>query len=293
MPAGGKSTVRSRRLGAALRRLRLNALLDQEHAAEAVACSTAKISRIESGIVSARVGDVRMLLDLYQVEDEAERKLLEKLARDSNKRGWWMDFKTDQPIREILGDFLALESDATYIRTWQPLVVPGLLQIADYTRALTEASPDAVDGAAADLVVKVREARRQAFEERGTRLAAVIWEPALTGRMPDRSVHREQLTHLVSMARRPNVTIQVLPISEWAAARASPSFVAFSYARETTPEVVVHDTASNCVILEDPDVMPSYVHAFDALRSAALTPSQSVAFIKSVVSSITEENEES
>ncbi|MCX4786730.1 MULTISPECIES: helix-turn-helix domain-containing protein [unclassified Streptomyces] len=285
--------MRSRRLGAALKRLRLNALLDQEHAAEAVACSTAKISRIESGAVSARVGDVRMLLDLYEVEDAEERKLLEKLARDSNKRGWWLDFETDQPMRDILGDFLSLESDATYIRTWQPLLVPGLLQTPDYTRALTDASPDVVEDAAADLVVKVRQERRRIFEENGARFAAVIWEPAITGPMPNPVVHREQLAHLIRMAKQPNVTIQVLPINEWTAARASPSFVGLSYANETSPEVVVLDTVSNCVILEDHDVMAGYVHAFDALRSAALTPTKSVAFIRTIMNSITAGNEES
>lgn len=63
-----------------------------------------------------------MLLDLYEVEDIEERRLLEKLARDSNKLGWWMDFTAGQPVREILSDFLLLESDATYIRTWQPVL---------------------------------------------------------------------------------------------------------------------------------------------------------------------------
>ncbi|MEU6012597.1 helix-turn-helix transcriptional regulator [Streptomyces sp. NPDC047515] len=292
MPAGGKSTVRSRRLGAALKRLRLNALLDQEHAAEAVACSTAKISRIESGAVSARVGDVRMLLDLYEVEDAEERKLLEKLARDSNKRGWWLDFETGRPMREVLGDFLSLESDATYIRTWQPVFVPGLLQTANYTRALTDVTPDVVDDEAADLVVRVRQERRRIFEENGARFAAVIWEPALTGPMASPSVHREQLAHLIKMSKQPNMTIQVLPHSEWAAARVSPAFVGLSYARETSPEVIILDALANCLILEEPEAMAGYVHAFDALRSAALTPSKSVSFIRKVMDSVTVENEE-
>ncbi|MET7501918.1 helix-turn-helix domain-containing protein [Streptomyces microflavus] len=292
MPAGGKSTVRSRRLGAALKRLRLNACLDQEHAAEAVVCSTAKISRIESGTVSARVGDVRMLLDLYEVEDVDERRLLEKLARDSNKRGWWMDFTAGQPVREILGDFLSLESDATYIRTWQPVLIPGLLQTPEYTRALTDASPDVISEEAADMVVKVRQERRRVFEETGARFAAVIWEPAVTGPMPSPAVHRAQLAHLNKMAKQPNMTIQVLPHAEWAAARVSPAFVGLSYARETSPEVIVLDTVANCVILEDQDVMASYVHAFDTLRSASLTPRESEAFIRQTMDSITAGNEE-
>ncbi|EFE74444.1 helix-turn-helix domain-containing protein [Streptomyces filamentosus NRRL 15998] len=203
--------------------------MDQEHAAEAVACSTAKISRIESGTVSARVGDVRMLLDLYEVEDVDERRLLEKLARDSNKRGWWMDFDAGQPVREILGDFLSLESDATYIRTWQPVLIPGFLQTPEYTRALTDAGPDVISEEAADMVVKVRQERRRVFEEAGARFAAVIWEPAITGPMPSPAVHRAQLAHLNRMAKQPNMTIQVLPHTEWAAARVSPAFVGLSY----------------------------------------------------------------
>ncbi|MGW9305270.1 helix-turn-helix domain-containing protein [Streptomyces cyaneofuscatus] len=292
MPAGGKPTVRSRRLGAALKRLRLNACLDQEHAAQAVVCSTAKISRIESGTVSARVGDVRMLLDLYEVEDIEERRLLEKLARDSNKRGWWMDFTAGQPVREILGDFLSLESDATYIRTWQPVLIPGLLQTPEYTRALTDASPDVISEEVADMVVKVRQERRRVFEETGARFAAVIWEPAITGPMPSPAVHRAQLAHLNKMAKQPNMTIQVLPHAEWAAARVSPAFVGLSYARETSPEVIVLDTVANCVILEDRDIMPSYVHAFDTLRSASLTPRESEAFIRRTMDNVALENEE-
>ncbi|MFJ6613999.1 helix-turn-helix domain-containing protein [Streptomyces sp. NPDC091289] len=284
--------MRSRRLGAALKRLRLNAGLDQEHAADAVACSTAKISRIESGTVSARVGDVRVLLDLYEVEDVVERQLLEKLARDSNKRGWWMDFDAGQPVREILGDFLSLESDATYIRTWQPVLIPGLLQTPEYTRALTDASPDVISEEAADMVVKVRQERRRVFEETGARFAAVIWEPAITGPMPSPAVHRAQLAHLNKMAKQPNMTIQVLPHTEWAAARVSPAFVGLSYAQETSPEVIVIDAVANCIILEERDVMANYVHAFDTLRSAALTRTESMAFIEKVANSITAGNEE-
>ncbi|KAB2588794.1 helix-turn-helix domain-containing protein [Streptomyces arboris] len=293
MPAGGKSTVRSRRLGATLKRLRLNACLDQEHAAEAVDCSTAKISRVESGTVSARIGDVRVLLDLYGVKDEVERSRLEKLARDSNKRGWWLNFPFQSPTLERLGDFLSLETDATYIRSWQPVFIPGLLQTPEYTKALTEANPEVLSDEAADSIVKVRQERRRVFEESGARFAAVIWEPAIAGPMPSPTVHRDQLAHLIKMAKQPNMTIQVLPQSEWAAARVSPGFVALSYAHEASPEAIVQDTLVNSVILEDHEDMAGYVHAFDRLRSAALTPDGSIAFIRNTMDGITAENEES
>ncbi|WP_330317522.1 helix-turn-helix transcriptional regulator [Streptomyces platensis] len=293
MPAGGKPTVHSRRLGHALKRLRSAARLDQEHAAEAVACSTAKISRIESGAVSARVGDVRMLLDLYGVESTEERRRLETLARNSNKRGWWLDFEFQAPSMERLGDYLSLETDATHIRTWQPVFIPGLLQTPEYTRALTEANPEALDEGVADAIVTVRQERRRVFEESGAWFAAVIWEPALTSPMPSAVAHRAQLAHLMEMAEQPRKSIQVLPHGEWAAARVAPAFVALSYANETAPDVIVQDTMVNSVILDGQEDMAGYVHAFDALRSAALTPGQSIAFIRNIMNGIAEGKEES
>ncbi|MGW0536103.1 helix-turn-helix domain-containing protein [Streptomyces sp. NPDC003032] len=290
MPAGGKATVRSRRLGATLKRLRLAARLDQEHAAEAVDCSTAKISRIESGVVSARVGDVRMLLDLYGVHDDEERYRLEKLARESNKHGWWLDYQT--PTLTQLGDYIALETDATYIRTWQPVFIPGLLQTPEYTRALVEANTEVTTPEAMDEIVKVRQERRRNFEESGTRFAAVIWEPAITNLMPSGKAHTEQLAHLAKMARQKNVTLQVLPLSEWAAARMSPPFVTLSFAREAAPEAVVLETLANSVILENHEDMANYAHAFEALRSAALTPDRSISFIRRTAQQIPREPEE-
>ncbi|MZE77621.1 helix-turn-helix domain-containing protein [Streptomyces xinghaiensis] len=287
MPAGGKPTVRSRRLGAALKRLRLASQLDQDRAADAVDCSVAKISRIESGQVSARVGDVRVLLDLYGVQDGAERGRLEKLARDSNKRGWWLDYRT--PTLTQLGDFIALEADATYIRSWQPVFIPGVLQTPAYTRALIAANPAVITAEAADEIVKVRQQRREAIQETGARFAAVIWEPALTAPMPSSEAHSAQLAHIAEISRQQNVTIQVLPLDEWAAARVATPFVTFAFGPEPAPEAVAFDSLSNTVILEDSDELVNYAHAFDTLRSAALTPDKSRAFIEKTIKSIPRE----
>lgn len=289
MPAGGKPTMRSRRLGTALKRLRLAAQLDQDQAAEAVDCSTAKISRIESGIVSARVGDVRVLLDLYGVEDRDQRQLMEQLARDSNKRGWWVDYRT--PLRTQLGDHISLETDATYIRTWQPVFVPGLLQTAAYTRALTDASPLVVDSDTAEEIIKVRQERRRKFEDSEARFAAVIWEPALTPPMPCLRSQREQLQHLISVAGQPNTTVQVLPLGAWAAARVSAPFTTFSFGHEWLPDAVAQDTLESTMILEDQKDVTAYMHAFDTLRSAALNPDQSLAFIRHTLQNTSTEDD--
>jgi transcriptional regulator with XRE-family HTH domain len=287
MPAGGKPTRRRRRLGATLKRHRLTAKLDQEHAAQALACSKAKISRVESGINSAKVAEVRYLLDLYGVTDTEEINRLEWLARNANKRGWWMDYQL--PSAKL--EYIALETDASYIRTWQPVFIPGVLQTADYTRALVDATPEITSPGTREAIVEVRQMRRRKFEESPTRFATVIWEPALTTPMPSPQTHADQLAHILTMAEEPSITVQVLPVSEWSAARSSPAFVALTFGKDPSPESVVLDTLINSVILEDLGDMAIYMHAFDNLRSSALTPERSIAFVRETLSHISPQEE--
>ncbi|MGI5340732.1 helix-turn-helix domain-containing protein [Streptomyces sp. CA-181903] len=288
MPAGGRPTVRSRRLGATLRRYREAAKLDQEHAAEKIAGSKSKVSRIEAGQVTAKPGDVRLMLELYGVTDPVVREHLERLARVSNRRGWWMDHR----LPDQFTDLVTLEGDASYIRTWQPLFIPGLLQTPDYVRTLTRhSSLNVYTAEAEEAFLKVKEERRRAIGEKGAHFAAVIWEPALTAPMPSAEVHREQLCHIAEMAQQPNVTVQVLPVSEWKAAHMASHFVVYSFGPEPAPEAVAFDTPTNTVILEEPDDVAKHVRIFEALRSSALAPDQSVEFLRTVMKDIPEGGE--
>ncbi|MEV7865881.1 helix-turn-helix transcriptional regulator [Streptomyces sp. NPDC088124] len=283
--------MRSRRLGAALKRYREAAKLDQQHAADHIVGSTTKISRIEAGQVSARPGDVRLLLELYGVEDREVYQRLEQLARDSNKRGWWLDFPWVVK-NEGFADFVTLETDATYIRTWQSLFIPGLLQTDAYIRALMELSPTLHAPEAIEEAVAIRQARRKIIEDNGAQYAAVIWEPALTAPMPSRKTHSDQLLHIHQVAQRQNVSLQVLPTSEWQTAHMSSHFVMFNFASEPAPQAVAFDTTSSTVILEDVEDMAKHVQIFERLRSAALTPNQSLTFIQRVIKDVSETEEE-
>ncbi|MBW8739042.1 MAG: helix-turn-helix domain-containing protein [Streptomyces turgidiscabies] len=285
LPAGGKPTVRSRRLGATLRQYRLAARLDQEHAAEALGCSKAKISRVETGISAARVGDVRVLLDLYEVEDRNVYMKLEQLARDSNKRGWWLKYP-QVSNKEWYADFVSLEADASYIRTYHPVFIPGLLQTGDYLRTLVSSGPTVHPPEVIDEMVAVRQTRRQIIKEGGAQYAAVIWEPALTAPMPSSKIHRDQLLHILDVAQRQNVSIQVLPFSAWQAAHLAPYFVMFSFGPEPAPEAVAYDTTTTTMILEDLEEMAYHARVFEYLRSAALPPDQSLDFIRKAIEKI-------
>ncbi|MFG7943184.1 helix-turn-helix domain-containing protein [Streptomyces cacaoi] len=287
MPAGGRPTVRSRRLGSTLRRLREAAGADQQRAAEYIAGSKAKISRIEAGHVSARPGDVRLLLELYGVEDPGMCRHLEQLAREANKRGWWMSYR----LPDGTSDFFALEQDATCIRSWQTLLIPGLLQTAAYTRELAMGNSSILKPEEAENVVRVRQQRRASFEKSGARFAAVISEHAVSTPMASPATHREQLLDLLAAMDSANISLQILPAADWMTTRCASPFVMLSFDKEWTPTAVGQDTFNNVAIAEAPEVVSAYAHAFERLRSSALTPDGSREFIKQTMAELPEELE--
>ena len=279
MPVGGKPTVRSRRVGTELRRLREAAGVTTAQAAELLSCSPAKISRIENGIVSVRVVDLRLLLDRYGDQDQEHRAYLERLARESNKRGWWQDY--DDTIPPYYADFIGLETDASYIKTWEPTTVPGLLQTPEYARAVMLANPAMISPDKLENFISIRH-ERQARLEQGTdvRLDAVIWEAALITTVGSDEVQRGQLSRLLELMDRPNISVQVLPLEAGDKASMSGSFVMFSFGSERSVSTVFVENLTSSQYLERDQELRGYTLVFDALRSAALSPAASAARIR-------------
>jgi len=279
MPVGGKPTVRSRRVGTELRRLREAAGITTAQAAELLHCSPAKISRIENGIVSVRVVDLRLLLDRYGDEDQEHRAYLERLARDSNKRGWWQDY--GDTIPPYYADFIGLETDASYIKTWEPTTVPGLLHTPEYARAVMLANPAMISPDKLENLIGIRH-ERQVRLEQGTdvRLDAVIWEAALVTTVGGDEVQRGQLSRLLELMDRPNISVQVLPLEAGDKASMSGSFVMFSFGSERSVSTVFVENLTSSQYLEGDQELRGYTLVFDALRSAALSPAASAARIR-------------
>lgn len=279
MPVDGKPTVRSRRVGTELRRLREDAGVTTAQAAELLSCSPAKISRIENGIVSVRVVDLRLLLDRYGDQDQEHRTYLERLARESNKRGWWQDY--DDTIPPYYADFIGLETDASYIKTWEATIVPGLLQTPEYAKAVMLANPAMISPDKLENFISIRH-ERQARLEQGTdvRLDAVIWEAVLITTVGSDEVQRGQLSRLLELMDRPNISVQVLPLEAGDKASMSGSFVTFSFGRERSVSTVFVENLTSSQYLERDQELRGYTLVFDALRSAALSPDASAARIR-------------
>src|SRR5262249_7922041 len=125
-------TPRSRRLGRELRKLREAKSWTMDDAAKVIGCSTSRISRIESGEIKPRPGDVMELLVAYEIAlDRDDSRSLLSLARDLRESGWWQRLDA---LSSRYATFIAYEAEGIELRNFEPTLVPGLLQTESYAR---------------------------------------------------------------------------------------------------------------------------------------------------------------
>lgn len=245
-------------------------------AAKALGWSAPKLSRIEDAKTRhIKPTDIDHLCDLYGIESAEARDALHALAQQGRERGWWAEYK-DVFGDNVLPDF---EAEASMIRTYEGLVIPGLLQTAEYTEEVFrggQAHPD-------DLVerhVSARLERQQILNrQRPPHFSAVVDEAALRRRVQAPGVMRDQLQHLLNMATRHNVDLQVLPFDAGPHAATTGSFVIMDFGSEIDPSIVYTETATGHVISEGAAVS-QFVTMFGHVQAAALRASESVTFIK-------------
>jgi transcriptional regulator with XRE-family HTH domain len=260
-------TVRRRRLASELRRLRDRAELTIDEVGEKLECSASKISRIETGHVGVTPRDVRDMLELYGVESDELEELVQ-LSREARKKGWWHNYS-----EVFTGAFVGLEAEAATLRAYQALLVPGLLQTADYTREVTRASRPDIPPAELDRRVAGRQARQQLlFDTDPPQYWAVVDEAVLSRPVGGPSAMVAQLGQLIELASLPHVTLQVIPFGAGAHAGMEGAFLILGFPEQADPDVVYVENTSTGVYLEEPPEILRYTLKFDHLRASALGP---------------------
>ncbi|QMU70096.1 helix-turn-helix transcriptional regulator [Streptacidiphilus sp. P02-A3a] len=281
MPDGGKATIRSKRLGVALRTYREQGGFDQAAAASAIRASSTKISRLESGRVSIRPLELHVLLDLYGVDDPKERDRLEALARTSTARGWWLDYQDS--LTPGYGDHIVLENDASYIRIYHPVYIPGILQTEAYAEAAIRSGPLQLSQERISVLVKVRRERQARILSEGIPQAVILWEPAIISPAGGREAHTGQLKSLLNLAHEPTISLQVLRFGPRMIGAMGAPFTAFSFGPDHQVEAVALEGLTSTQVHEDADSLAAYSGLFETLRSNAASQDESVAFIENVL----------
>jgi transcriptional regulator with XRE-family HTH domain len=275
-------TPRSRRLGRELKRLREAAGQNLEAAAKQLHCSTSRVSRIESGEIKPRPGDVMEMLVAYghPIEGEPGQSLL-TLARDLRESGWWQRMDT---LTSRYATYIAYEAEALELRNFEPTLIPGLLQTEAYAREVNSVGRE-TDGEAIEQRVKARLTRQEVLARKPTplRLHAIVSEAALQVEVGGPDVLREQLRHIVELAKRPNVTIQVLRFAAGATLADRGGFAVLTFEKDEPPLGYI-ETLAGELFLESPKEIGKLTSVYDHLRTLAMSPAESIKFIREQVS---------
>lgn len=272
---GRGPTVRRRRLAGELRRLRERNEMTIEVAAERLGWSTAKVSRVETARTGITAPDLTTMLDLYEVDDE-RRVALHALARTSRRRGWWDAYADSTP--SDYATYIELESEAAFMRSYDPLIVNGLLQTEDYAREIIRAALMALSPPAEiERRVEVRMTRQQLLRQGDSplRFWTIINESVLQHHVGSPEVMAAQYAKLAEFAARDNVTIQVLPSSKGAHPATAGQFAIMEFREPYDPEVVHVENVTSSLYVEDEVEIYRYTLAFDHLRALALDPEES------------------
>src|SRR5689334_17815272 len=271
-------TLRGRRLAMELQRRREATGMSREEVARRLEWSTSTLFRIETGRSRPQPGNVRSLLELYGVTG-AERDGLIQLTREARQPGWWHSFRDVLPNPYEV--YIGLEAGAASIRNFEPVVVPGLLQTADYAREIFRNGPRELELEDVERRVEVRMARQEILSrEDRPRLWAIIDEAVIHRVVGGVSVMRAQLRHLAEVAQQGKTTIQIVPYRAGAHAGTIGSFVILDYAEASDPDVVYVETLAGDIYLEEQPDVNRYTLAFDRLRAASLHPDDSVQMIE-------------
>ncbi|MGH3873188.1 MAG: helix-turn-helix domain-containing protein [Pseudonocardiaceae bacterium] len=271
----GNATVRRWQLTETLRQLRERTGLTIEQAVERLctgpgAWSRSKLGRIETRAQGVKVREVEQLLDLYHVTDASLRAWLLDLAATVHERGYWRVIRKDLPAD--FPDFLSVEAALVALRQFETMVVPGLLQVADFARALINgASP----GLAAD-VVERRVLARMARQQVLTRVPPLEYHVIIDEAIPQRPVGvglimHNQLRRFIDEAARDHITLQALPKSAGASPAMDGPFSVLSLP-EPIPDFGYAEVGGPSVYIEDRELVRMCTHQVGHPHRASAVP---------------------
>ncbi|TDC23379.1 XRE family transcriptional regulator [Streptomyces sp. 8K308] len=277
-------TVRRRRLGQELRRLREDRGMTAEEVADRLLVSQSKISRLENGRRSISPRDVRDLCGVYEVEDRRLVDSLMQMAKESRQQGWWHAFAELSPTYSV---YIGLEADASSLRVYEPQVVPGLMQTPAYASAVISGALPEVgeDEVASRVQVRMRRQQRVWDDRQPLRLWAVVDEAALRRQVGGRATMIDQLGRLMECSRLPHVTLQVMPFTAGAHPGVNGQYTILEFPEATDSTVIYLEGGTSDLYLEKPHDVQHYSVMYEHLRAQALSPEES----RTLIAKITEE----
>jgi transcriptional regulator with XRE-family HTH domain len=281
MLQGPDSTVRIEVLGDELRKLREKSGMTLSQVVHRIGISESHLSRMEMGKRAPSPEDLSALLVIYGVTGDERLELL-ALARKTQQPGLWQRQGTYEAKFATLK---LLESRATGLVEYQPLVIPGLLQTVPYAQAVIRDIGMFDNREEVDKRVVGRVQRQAVLRKLSPpTLLAIVTEAALRLMIGGREVMRDQLKYLVEAVERQNVTLRVVPTAIGGHPGLDGSFVRLRF--HDRPTVVFLPNRTSSLFLEDPAEINVYDQAVVELMSMAMTEENSVRLVAEMAATL-------
>jgi len=273
-------TVRLRRLAAELRRLRADAGYSREQVGEQTGVNEGTLYRLETARARPQRRTLIALLDLYHVESPLRDDLLD-IARSADGQGWARPYRWQLPGEYAA--YISFEAEARVVHNYESLFIPGLLQTQEYGRAMVAGVLPTATTAEITERVEARAERQKLLEgDDPLEFWAVVDEAAIRRVVGGPAVMRDQLSRVLDMMHRPNVTVQVITFDSGAHPGMPGAFVHMEFRDKLDPDLVYVDTLAGDIFLEADEDIRRYRDMFDHLRAGALSPADSARLIVSV-----------
>jgi hypothetical protein len=269
------ATIAKRRLARLLTEARENSGYTANTVCDILNWGRGKVGRFEANQWKRpELSDIRDLVRIYDLPDD-ERQQIEDLAVKARARAWWRD------VPEIFdSEFPGFENDATTIALFKPLVLPGLMQTSAYAEALMRAGPRPPAWRRKALAARMR---RQEILSRadGTAPAvhAVITEASLLYKWGAREDRREQIEHLVDLAKQRNIDLRVQRFEDGPPVGMVSMIDIFGF-RDDEPDLVFIETDYAIEEVSRPESVRSYTESFERARDAAIEPADTIGYLE-------------
>jgi transcriptional regulator with XRE-family HTH domain len=274
-------TVRRRRLGTELRKLRESNAYKLEEVAAQLGVAPSTLSRIETGKAPTKSAYLNQMLEMYGVDDSPQRQVLVDMAREGHRKGWWAAY--DDVLPSGFDIYVGLEAETAAVRGYEVSMVHGLLQTSDYARAVLCEMFPRHGTEQIDRLVDLRIERQRRFgDDPPLELWAILDEAVIRRTVGGKPVMRGQLEHLLDSAAKPWVTLQVLPFSCGAHAGHGGGFSILEFPNRSDSEVAYVESMAGMIVLEKDREVRARAEIFDRLRAAALAPGASADLIAQV-----------
>jgi transcriptional regulator with XRE-family HTH domain len=273
-------TLREKRLGAELKRLRTQAHVSQQDAAQVIDGTQSKISKIENGRTRPRRLEVIALLDRYDVAaDSKERTDLLRLWRVSTQP----QYVAHHDLRADMRELVDLESSCQRMEILATMHLPGLLQIEAYAAAMIQGLEPTLEFEEVKRYVDLRMERQKILDREDPPLVVCILDEGVIRRpIGGPAVMVEQLKYLLELSRRPHVVIQVVPFEQAVYPGIHGSFRTL-VSEDNALDVVEVSTWAKTLYMQEPTDVATYRKLFDEIRTTALPSRQTAQLLTAAV----------